>query len=127
MSFLLPAMPEPSFADDRGTITDLLVTPLDGVTRIFTKAGATRGNHAHFETRQFTYVVAGRLLTAIRLDDGVHEAERGPGDLVEEPPGFYHAWRALTDCEVLVFTKGPRTGSGYEDDVTRLAPQDRLL
>ncbi len=120
-------MPELSFADDRGTITDLLVTPLDGVTRIFTRSGAVRGNHCHSATRQWTLVIAGRLLTALRLDDGVHTVERGPGDLIEEPPGYYHAWRAITDCEVLVFTKGPRTATGYENDVTRLAPQDRLL
>ncbi len=119
-------MPD-QFEDERGVIEDLLVTPLDGVTRIFTKAGAVRGNHAHARTRQFTYVLSGRLLTAIQLDDGMHAAERERGDLIEEPPGFYHAWRAITDCEVLVFTSGPRTGTGYEDDVVRLAPQDRLL
>lgn len=120
-------MPEPAFTDERGTITDLLVTPLDGVTRIFTKAGAVRGNHAHPATRQWTLVISGRLLTALRLDDGVRTAERGPGDLIEEPAGYYHAWKALTDCEVLVFTSGPRTGTGYEGDVIRLAPEDRLL
>ena len=48
-NFIIP-LPEPkiikevtladSFTDHRGTIEDLLVTPLDSVTRIFTKAGA---------------------------------------------------------------------------------------
>jgi len=116
------------FEDARGLIEDLLVEPLDSVTRIFTKAGAVRGNHIHRETTQFTYVVSGHLLVAARLL-GAETIVRqvGPGELVAEAPGIAHAWKALEDCTCLVFTRGPRSGEGYEGDTERLAGKDKLL
>lgn len=112
-----------SFADDRGLIEDLLDGPLDSVTRIFTKAGSVRGNHIHAETIQWTYIVSGQLITASPAGKTLHY----PGDLIEEPPGIPHAWRAETDTVVLVFTRGPRSGANYESDTQRLASEDRLL
>ena len=31
-----------------------------------------------------------------------------------------HAFKAETDCEIMVFTKGPRQGKEYENDTFRL-------
>jgi quercetin dioxygenase-like cupin family protein len=109
------------FEDHRGVIEDLLITPLDGVTRIFTKAGAVRGNHVHKRTTQWAYIVSGRLAVVTEKDGYRHRAEYGPGDMSHEPPGVPHAWLALEDTVCLVFTRGPRTGEGYEDDVQRLS------
>jgi quercetin dioxygenase-like cupin family protein len=109
-----------SFTDHRGTITDLLTTPIDAVTQITTKAGAVRGNHVHSRTIQYTYIVSGRLRVAWREDDGVHERACGPGDLITEAPGIAHAWKAETDVICLVFTCGPRSGEAYESDTQRL-------
>jgi|SRR6185312_11715205 len=109
-----------SFRDDRGLIEDLLITPLDGVTRIFTKAGAVRGNHVHAQTTQWTYVVSGRLLVVTGDSEYTKRGEYGPGQMACEEPGHPHAWKALEDTVVLVFTKGPRTGEGYENDTRRL-------
>ena len=104
------------FEDGRGVIQDLL-GPVDAVTRIFTKAGAVRGNHVHKLTDQWAYVVSGRLLTAL----GPLAPEfRMPGDLFLEAAGLPHAWKALEDTTVLVFTKGPRSGEDYETDTERL-------
>lgn len=107
------------YEDHRGVIRDLL-GPVDAVTEITTRAGAVRGNHVHARTTQWAYVVSGRMLFASVRDDGVHEEEHGPGDLVCEPAGVRHAWKAVTDCTVLVFTRGPRSGSAYESDTRRL-------
>lgn len=109
-----------SFRDERGTITDLLEGPIDCVTRIDTRAGAIRGNHFHASSHQWAYVVSGTLTVATVEDDGVHERLYYPGDISHEPPGLRHAWRAMTDCTVLVFTRGPRSGEAYESDTTRL-------
>jgi quercetin dioxygenase-like cupin family protein len=109
-----------SFTDHRGKIEDLLITPLDGVTRITTVAGAVRGNHVHAETRQWTLVLAGRLVVVTEKDGYRSRREYGPGEMVIDHPGTAHAWQAVTDCEVLVFTKGPRSGSDYESDTQRL-------
>jgi quercetin dioxygenase-like cupin family protein len=107
------------FEDDRGVIQDLF-TGVDAVTEIFTKAGAVRGNHVHEKTIQWTYVISGEM-TFYRLeDDGLHQVTKGPGDMVTELPGIPHAWKAVQDTKVFVFTKGPRSGEDYETDTTRL-------
>lgn len=107
------------FEDHRGTIIDLL-GPVDAVTEIRSVAGATRGNHYHAASTQWAYVVSGQMLFASVQDDGLHEEVHGPGDLVCEPPGIPHAWRAISDCTVLVFAKGPRAADAYESDTIRL-------
>jgi quercetin dioxygenase-like cupin family protein len=114
--------------DDRGVIQDLLVTPLDSVTEIRTRKGAVRGNHVHYETVQWTYIVSGLLQVVTRTPGGVIESrEYGPGDLACENRGTAHAWKALEDTVVLVFTHGPRSGTAYETDTYRLSGDDRLL
>ena len=116
------------FEDDRGVIQDLLAEPIDSVTAIYSKSGAVRGNHTHNETVQWTYVVSGRMRVKTRLEDGCRdEFVLGAGDLHCDLPGIAHAWEALGDTLVLVFTRGPRSGASYEDDVQRLAPEDRLI
>lgn len=109
------------FEDARGVIQDILADgPLDAVTRIFTRAGAVRGNHYHAETIQWCYVLSGKLLVATRPPAGIAHHVYGPGELACEEPGVAHAWKALEDTDVLVFTRGPRSGENYESDVTRL-------
>jgi quercetin dioxygenase-like cupin family protein len=108
------------FTDERGTIKDLLLGPIDGVTEIFTKAGAVRGNHVHTETVQWSYVVYGILKVATYEDGEVKLAVHQARSLIEERAGIPHAWKAMTDCLVLVVTRGPRTAEDYEKDTTRL-------
>lgn len=115
------------YEDERGVIADLLITPLDGVTEIFTLAGAVRGNHVHQRTVQWAYVVSGVMTFAWTEDDGVHTLEAAAGELIREEAGVPHAWRAETDCVILVFTKGPRSGQAYESDTIRLPENARLL
>ena len=107
------------FEDERGVIQDLL-GQVDAVTEIYTRAGSVRGNHIHLKTVQYTYVCWGELRVAWTEDDGVHEKTCGPGSLIAEPAGTPHAWKAETDCMVLVFTRGPRSGDAYETDTQRL-------
>ena len=114
------------FEDERGIIQDLL-GGVDAVTEIVTWEGAIRGNHVHRLTTQYTYVTNGLLLAAWLEDDGVHTRQYGPGSLITEAAGVPHAWQAITDCRVLVFTKGPRSGESYESDTWRLPENARLL
>ncbi len=108
------------YVDERGIIQDLL-GPVDAVTQIWTRAGAVRGNHVHQATIQWTFVVSGLLLVAWTEDDGVHQKTYGANSLIVEAAGIPHAWKALEDTVVLVFTRGPRSGQGYESDTIRLA------
>lgn len=104
-----------SFVDDRGRIQDL-IGPVDAVTLIRTVLGAVRGNHVHRRTTQWTYVLSGALLIS---QDGMEEVVE-EGQMVVDRPGVAHAWLALEETDCLVFTKGPRSGSGYESDTIRL-------
>lgn len=113
------------FEDERGTILDLLVTQLDSVTRIYTRKGHIRGNHIHRQTTQWTYILEGQLLIRTGSRERSRDTIYEPGDLACEPPGVAHAWKALMNTEVLVFTQGPRSGDGYENDTIRL--DDPLL
>lgn len=107
------------FEDHRGVIQDLL-GPVDSVTEIFTVKGAVRGNHVHHHTVQYVYIVSGLLQIVWIEDDGKHSLDYRPGNLVTERAGIPHAWKALEDTRVLVFTKGPRSGENYETDTVRL-------
>jgi len=108
------------FEDHRGVIEDLLITPLNGVTRITSRKGAVRGNHIHHRSTQWAYVVSGRLAVVTDDNGAVLRREYGPGEMSCEPPGVPHAWQALEDTVCLVFSQGPRTGEDYESDVERL-------
>lgn len=112
--------------DERGVIEDLLGR-IDAVTMITTVEGAVRGNHVHKHTEQWTYIVSGLIRFAWTEDDGVHTIDNGPGVLVHERAGIPHAWKALAASRVLVFTRGPRSGEGYEKDTIRLPENARLL
>lgn len=108
------------FTDDRGEIVDILAGPIDCVTRITSVAGAVRGNHRHNRTTQWALVLSGRLLVVTEDGQSRTRCEYGPGDIAEDRPGTAHAWKSLTDTVVLVFTRGPRSGSAFEDDTERL-------
>ena len=108
------------FEDVRGTIDDLLMEPFEAVTRIFTRKGHVRGNHVHAETVQWTYVVSGKMFTVLQYPDERQGTVRVAGDLFMEPAGVPHAWQALEDTIVLVLTRGPRSGTHFEDDTKRL-------
>jgi quercetin dioxygenase-like cupin family protein len=103
------------FEDHRGVIQDVLGR-IDAVTRITTVAGAVRGNHVHHKTTQWTLLLSGSLLMA----SGDSRTLMRPGEVVKHAPGDPHAWKAVSDCECLVFTKGPRSGEDYESDTERL-------
>ena len=103
------------FEDHRGVIQDVM-GKIDAVTRITTVASAVRGNHYHLKTTQWTLVLRGSLVMA----SGDQTTLMGPGEIVKHEPGVPHAWKAVSDCECIVFTRGPRSGEDYESDVIRL-------
>jgi quercetin dioxygenase-like cupin family protein len=111
-----------AFTDARGVIRDLITNEqIDAVTLIYTKKKAVRGNHYHHETTQWTFVVSGKLRVVTELlPEQPEEDVLSVGQLMVSPPDERHAWKALEDTVVLVFTQGPRSGANYESDVVRL-------
>lgn len=111
-----------AFEDERGKIIDILEKEvIEYVTLISSKKGATRGNHYHKESVQYTFVTKGslKLLTQMPGEETKTMIIR-VGDLVFTPPMEKHTLIALEDSEFFVFTRGPRGGKNYEKDTYRL-------
>lgn len=111
-----------AFSDHRGEISDLIENEnINAITRITIRQGAVRGNHYHKETWQWNYVVSGKMKLVTQMpNEERQEAILSPGDLAVTGPYEHHALVGVEDCEVLVFTKGPRGGKEYESDTFRL-------
>jgi len=113
---------EPNFEDARGEIRDVLMEDVDAVTYITCVKDSIRGNHYHEKTDQWDYILSGSFECYARGGfDGDREMQIvRKGDRVFHPRGIHHAYRALEDSEMISFTKGPRRGIEYENDVIRL-------
>jgi len=115
---------QPSHADARGEITDLIENEqINAVTIVTFRKGAVRGNHYHKQTTQWNYLMSGRLKFVSQEPGGpVVETLMDAGDLIVAGPNLRHALIGLEDCSLMVFTKGPRGGKEYETDTFRLDP-----
>jgi quercetin dioxygenase-like cupin family protein len=105
-----------SYEDKRGKIKDLIVSEIDSVTHITFTAGAIRGNHFHKYTTQWVFVVNGKVEGLTKVNERVVFEVFSAGDFFVSYPNEAHAFKALEPCEILVFTKGPRSGGDYNLD-----------
>ena len=112
-----------SHTDSRGTITDLLVTDDYSVTHITFTDGAVRGNHYHKETQQIDTVLKGSLVC---YQDGNSVIIKS-GEIVMHDKGVKHAYKALTDAEIISTCFGKRRGEHYEEDTFRLSDDEKLI
>jgi|TARA_B100000768_G_scaffold171804_1_gene179448 quercetin dioxygenase-like cupin family protein len=121
---------QPVFEDHRGIILDILEgESVDAITYISFKNRAIRANHYHKDTTQWNYVLSGKLkylnkvINKDLLEDSlteVCEETLYPGDFCVSKPWEAHAFQGIEDSEMLVLTKGPRSGMDYEKDTFRL-------
>ena len=113
---------KPAHTDDRGVIADLLQgETINSVTIISFTNGAVRGNHYHKESYQWNYVLSGsiKIITQLENQEKV-ETIMHKGDFIVTIPNESHSLSALEQSELLVLTKGPRSGDNYENDTFRL-------
>lgn len=122
-----------TFKDNRGTITDLSVTPEYSITHITFKKGAVRGNHWHNNTKQIDIVLKGKLfarktiINPLPHENGLSEAILEAGTEVVHWPTEKHAYKALKDSEIISVCFGVRKGTDYEKDTFRLKGKDKLI
>ena len=121
---------KPAFSDSRGDITDLIDgNEINAITYISFAKNAVRGNHYHKLTIQWNYVISGEILLVTQMP-GSERVEKilSKGDYVVSYQNERHALKGISDCsEVLIFTKGPRAGSDYEEDTFRLSEDELLI
>jgi quercetin dioxygenase-like cupin family protein len=113
---------KPAHTDERGVITDLLQDEtINAVTLISFERGAVRANHYHKETYQWNYVLSGSIKIITQMpNQEKNEIIMNRGDFVLTVPNESHALTAIESSELLVLTKGPRSGDNYENDTFRL-------
>ena len=114
-----------SFADDRGTITDIFYTAnMNHGCIIVNHPGAVRGNHYHKFTTQYTYILSGTLTyysKSIGGDESTDVFDAVAGDMIISEPLETHAMRAgAGGCTFIAFAEGPRGGADYESDTYRV-------
>jgi quercetin dioxygenase-like cupin family protein len=120
----------PVYSDSRGDITDLIHgDEINSVTHISFTKNAVRGNHYHKRTIQWNYVISGEVLLVTQMPGGNRiEKKLCKGDFAVSVQHERHALQGLSDVsEVLIFTKGPRSGSNYEEDTFRLKDDELLI
>jgi quercetin dioxygenase-like cupin family protein len=109
--------------DDRGVISDILQKNINSVTFITIKKGKIRANHFHKKTIQWNYILEGKVNLFYKKNINSKSVKKillKKKDLAVCNEHEPHALQAVTDCELLVFTKGPRQGKNYESDTFRL-------
>ena len=111
---------KPNFTDDRGTITDLLVTPDYSITQVTFTPGAVRGNHYHEQTVQYDFVLKGTIKCVTSLNGEKKEVTLHQGDTLIHPANQAHAYTTTEASELLSICYGIRKGDDYEKDVIRL-------
>lgn len=112
-----------TFKDERGIIEDLKVGKDWSITYITFKKGAVRGNHYHKKTVQTDYVLKGKLQLEMTYSRKIMEA----GDWQEIQPNVPHAYKALTDSEMVSICKGKRIGENYESDTFRPVGKEKIM
>lgn len=118
---------DPVHTDERGTIVDLLNEKLNHVGLIVTEKDAIRGNHYHKLSIQYTYVLSGKFEVLIAKSDSPTNVKKiilGPGEIIIIPPGIIHQFKALEKATIIDMISESRAGTGFEDDVYRIAIQE---
>lgn len=111
-----------NYEDDRGKIMDLIDGDIiSAVTYITCNKGSIRANHYHKKTSQYNYIISGKMKVVTQMpDEEIKTVIIEKGGMFEIGPHERHAFQAVEDSELMVFTRGPRGGKDYESDTFRL-------
>jgi quercetin dioxygenase-like cupin family protein len=110
--------------DKRGIISDIIQKNVNSITYITIKKGKIRGNHFHKRTTQWNYILSGKVNLYYKNNKSSKTIKKillKKKDLAVCEQFEPHALKAISDCEIMVFTKGPRRGKEYENDTFRLS------
>ena len=110
-----------NFKDHRGIISDIIENEnINAITLLTIKKGKVRGNHYHKKTFQWNYIISGKMKLVTKKNGIKKSITLNKDDVAVTIPLEQHALVGVTNCKVLVFTKGPRGGKEYESDTYRL-------
>lgn len=111
------------FVDDRGIISNLLLSPITSVAVIDSDKRAVRANHYHKTDWHYAYVVRGRVLYFDRAVGSTEVPEPmtfGAGQMFFTPPNREHAMLFAEDTTIFTFAKNVRSHENHEADLVRV-------
>ena len=119
-----------SFKDKRGSIIDIFINkPKDHCTLVTFNKNATRGNHFHKKSIQYSLIIDGKFIAREakinkKMKYNINKVKSykiSANYLFAHKPYEAHAYKCLSSKgTMIVFTKGIRGGKNYEDDTYRL-------
>ena len=111
-----------NYRDRRGKITDMIEgESINAVTKVTFNKGAIRGNHFHKKTIQYNYLLTGKIKLLTQTGkEKIKKTIVKSKSLFVIFPNEKHAFEAMENSELMVFTRGPRGGKEYESDTFRL-------
>jgi dTDP-4-dehydrorhamnose 3,5-epimerase-like enzyme len=111
------------FTDVRGTIQNILLSPINSVAIITSKAGSVRSNHFHKTDWHYLYVISGSMEYYERHVDEASSNNKliiNAGEMVFTPPMYVHKTVFLQDTVLLSLAKNIRDHKHHEEDVVRV-------
>lgn len=118
-----PSVPLGSkFEDERGVIQNLLLTPLNSIGIIESKAGTIRSQHYHKIGSHYLYVLSGRMEYSERYINGSNVVHRivGPGEMIFTGPQRIHITKFIEDTVLLSMSKASKEHEDHEADLVRV-------
>jgi quercetin dioxygenase-like cupin family protein len=111
-----------SFVDDRGTIQNIINTPISHVAIITSKAGSIRSNHYHLVNSHYIYVQSGLMEYWERDLDGSNTKMVlcNPGDMIYSESNKVHKTVFLEDTTIITFAAGYRGPEFDKDDTVHM-------
>ena len=86
------------FADERGTLTQLVHEGYRQINVLTTKRGVTRGGHFHRICREAFYVISGSVEVTLKTSERTETAVFHKGDFFAVEPYISHSMFFPEDC-----------------------------
>lgn len=110
--------PDFEFADERGTLKQLVHANWKQVNYITSVAGAFRGNHYHKQNIEAFFVISGAFKLFVESLDGTTHEEymMKPGDFFIVRPFINHSFEYIQNTQLISFyDKGVENSDGTKD------------
>lgn len=111
------------YADQRGIIQNVILSPITSVARIRSVRGSVRANHYHLTDWHYALVESGRVLyfeREIGATDIPEPKRYGPGEMFFTPPMKEHTMLFTEDSVIYTFARNVRSHESHESDLVRV-------
>lgn len=114
-------IPDFTFADNRGTLTQLVHTGYTQINVVASKAGILRGSHYHKQSTEVFYVISGTVEVTLSREDKEEKATFQSGDFFQIEPNTVHSLYYQEETILVVLYDIPVELENGEKDIF---PQD---